>query len=107
MKTDRQEGRDIRELEKDLTVMEARLQTSYSRMGKSLLELADSEQRAINRLVDDIVAKKRQLSEARGEKQCPACMVFNDGDSRYCKHCGAELPDPPEEKKENPHEKNQ
>lgn len=83
----------IHKMEEELTIMEARLQTHYSQMGKSMLELAGSEQRAVNRLVDEIIKKKKTLSEARQEKQCPDCMVYNGSDSRFCRQCGKRLPE--------------
>lgn len=101
MKETIEQNRDVRALEKDLSILEAKLQAHYSQMGKHILEAADSEQKAINALVNQIIDKKRELSLARNEKQCPECMVYNSSDSRYCKYCGRPLPDDGEDNDES------
>ncbi len=80
-------------LEKELLLMEAELQLRYSRIGKQILEMMDCERLSINQLADQIIEKKRQLSDIRNEKQCAQCMVHNAADSKYCKHCGQKLDD--------------
>lgn len=92
----------IQAMEEELHRKEEELQAHYIQMGKSLLELADGEQRTIDHLVDDIIATRTRLAEARDERRCPACCLFNTADSRFCKHCGAKLTPPTEntEKKE-------
>ena len=84
-------GRSIRELEAELARMEAKLQASYMEMGKSLLEMADKEYKAVNHLVDEIVETKKKLSKARNEIECPECTEHNTSDSKYCKRCGKKL----------------
>lgn len=89
----KQHEETIQALERDLIMMEARLHACYCQMGKSLLELAGSEQNAINTLVDEIIAQKKRLIDARSERQCPNCMTFNSQDSAFCKRCGQKLPE--------------
>lgn len=85
------QNNEIETLEKTLNQLEHELQAHYSDMGKSLLELAGHEQKEVNRLVDDIIAARRQLSAVRHEVECPACTALNTPDARYCKHCGQRL----------------
>lgn len=86
-------GQDIKELEEELSILEAKLQLRYSRLGKTVLETAESEQKAIDAQVNEIIKKKQQLSKALNEKLCPDCMVYNSSDSKFCKNCGQRLPD--------------
>ncbi|MDL2327660.1 hypothetical protein LJC64_03270 [Ruminococcaceae bacterium OttesenSCG-928-A11] len=83
--------RKIARLEGELGDLEASLEARYSLLGRSLLELIGNEERAVNRLVDQIVKKKRQLALARREKQCADCQAFSPGDSHFCRQCGAPL----------------
>ncbi len=78
-------------IEETLTRLEVDLQERYCRMGKELLEIADSEQRAINNLVDQIIKIKKALAVVNSEIECPQCMAHNASDSSYCKHCGQPL----------------
>ena len=88
----------VSRLEEQLDKLEFELQVRYCEMGKSLLELAGTEQRAIDRLLERIIQVRRQLSRARHEIQCPACLTFSTADSAYCRKCGEKLPPAPEEK---------
>lgn len=78
-------------MEGELTLLEAKLQAYYCRVGKNLLKFADDTQGDINDLVDEIICKKRALSEAKNEIQCIKCTVLNSSDSIYCKRCGSKL----------------
>lgn len=82
----------MRELEEDIRRKECELHKRYSQMGKSLLEMAEGEQRTINRLVDEIIERRAELVQIKGQRECPACTAYNDADSRYCKRCGGKLP---------------
>lgn len=82
---------EIEMMEKTLGQMERELQNRYSEMGKSLLELADHEQREIGALVDGMIDLRRQLFTAKGEIECEFCTAFNPADARYCKNCGNKL----------------
>ncbi|MDL2214098.1 zinc ribbon domain-containing protein [Clostridia bacterium OttesenSCG-928-O13] len=82
----------IARMENELDKLEGELQGRYRDMGKGLLELADQEQREIDRLVDEIVKTRKKLTRARHEIQCDECTAFNPPDSRYCRRCGAKLP---------------
>lgn len=82
---------DIQRMEEELSVSEAKLQMRYSQMGKSLLEMAEDEQKAVDQLVDKIIRLKKQISAAKNERRCPECMVLNSSDNNYCRHCGAKL----------------
>lgn len=82
---------EIDEMEKTLGQMEHELQNRYSEMGKSLLELADHEQREISALVDDMIELRRRLFTAKGEIECGFCNAFNPADARFCKNCGSKL----------------
>lgn len=89
-------------LEEKLDKMELELQARYCEMGKNLLELADTEQRAIDRLLERIIQTRRQLAKAKREIQCPACLTYNTADSAFCRKCGEKLPPAPKEtEKEN------
>ncbi|MGD9560622.1 MAG: hypothetical protein AB7V55_08470 [Oscillospiraceae bacterium] len=84
-------------LEERIHKKECELQQHYSQMGKELLEMAEGEQRVVNRLVDEIIEARAQLVNVKGQKECPTCTAYNDADSRYCKRCGAALNEPKEE----------
>ena len=85
-----EEGR-MRQLEGEIHQKECELQKRYSQMGKSLLEMAEGEQRAINRLVDEVIEARAELAQIKLQRECPKCTAYNDADSRYCKRCGARL----------------
>ena len=78
-------------MEQALSRLEADLQVRYSNMGKRLLELAEQEQREVNRLVDDMISIRKKLANAKHEIQCDHCLAFNAADSKYCKRCGAKI----------------
>lgn len=88
----------IRELEEDISRKEDELIKRYCDFGKCLLELAEDEQRTVNRLVDEIIENRAELVKIKGQKQCPECTAYNDADSRFCKRCGELLPEPNKEK---------
>lgn len=87
---------EIQAMEKDLAAMETDLQSHYSKMGKSILELAGTEQRAIDQRIDKIIQLKMRLAQSKNEVQCPECMTFNASGSYYCSHCGVPLPSLPD-----------
>lgn len=82
---------EIRQTEEELIKLELELQAHYCQMGKSILELADTEQKAIGRLVDEIIKCRKRLARRRQEIECPQCTAYNTADSIYCKRCGAML----------------
>lgn len=85
------QNNEIDEMEKDLNQLEHELQFRYSSMGKSLLDLADLEQKKVNKLVDEIIVMRKKLAIAKQEIECDECMTFNPSDARYCKRCGKRL----------------
>lgn len=84
-------NREIEKLEQSLRRMEHELQNHYQEMGKTILEVADQQQKEVNKLVDDIILTRTQLSLAREEIECDDCLAFNPLDARYCKRCGKKL----------------
>ncbi|MDL2235088.1 zinc ribbon domain-containing protein [Christensenellaceae bacterium OttesenSCG-928-L17] len=78
-------------LGKKIWKLECELLHRYTSIGKGILELAESEAREVNRLVDEIIEMRQQLSEAKGELECSACMAHNVADSKFCNRCGAAL----------------
>lgn len=82
---------ELFELEEALIKKEYQLQALYCRMGKSILEIADIEQKSVDALVDDIIEIRKKIVAAKHEVQCPECMVYNPHDSRYCRRCGTSL----------------
>lgn len=82
---------EIQRLEQSLSEMETKLNEHYCDIGKSLLELAEKEDKEINHLVDQIVETRRQITTLRKQVRCPSCLSYNNPDSRYCSHCGAKL----------------
>ena len=82
---------EIQRLEPSLSEMEAALNEHYCDVGKSLLELAEKEDKEINQLVDQIIETRRQLTALQKQVRCPSCLSYNDSDSRYCNHCGTKL----------------
>lgn len=82
---------EIEELEQSLRRMEHDLQAHYQEMGKTLLEVADQQQKEVNKLVDDIISTRKQLSLTRDELECDDCLAFNPRDAQYCKRCGKKL----------------
>lgn len=87
----KRDSNEIEQLEQRLSGLECALEEKYSRIGRDILELAESECRQVGLLVDEIIELRRQLSKARGELRCPECMSVNSCDSRYCRHCGRPL----------------
>ena len=79
------------ELEKSLGELEIELHDRYCQMGKSLMDLADSEGREIDKILDRIIDTKKKLSGIRREISCEQCFTLNEADNRYCKNCGAKL----------------
>lgn len=87
--------------EKQLHRMERALYEAYCDLGKMVLEMAETEGERTNRLVDQIIEKRRQLMALRGDRQCGHCGLYNEADSLYCKHCGNSLgQSPPTNKQE-------
>ena len=82
---------EIQRLEQSLSEMEAALTEHYCDIGKSLLELAEKEDKEINQLVDQIIETRRQIAALQKKVQCPGCLFYNSPDSRYCSHCGKKL----------------
>lgn len=82
---------EIERLEQALHRMERELQTNYQEIGKTVLEAADQQQKEVNKLVDDIISTRKQLSIAIEEIECDDCLAFNPRDARYCKRCGKKL----------------
>ena len=80
------------QLEKELAEKEEQLHTSYCQLGKTLLELVESEGKEINALVDEIIAIRKRLAIVRKESQCPDCGALNGAQNRFCGRCGARLP---------------
>lgn len=91
MPTNRMDGDAVHEIEEEICLKECELHRHYSQLGKSLLEMAEVEQRIINCLVDEIIAARIKLVQVKGQLECPQCTAYNDSDSRFCKHCGARL----------------
>lgn len=79
------------DLESVLSKKEQELNELYCDMGKSLLEMAENEQRVANRLVDEIIALRKKLVRARKSVQCAECLAYNAADSNYCSRCGSRL----------------
>lgn len=82
---------EVVSLEESLARMETELHAHYCQMGKSLLELAEGEQKNVDALIDDIIKTRKKLVVARHEIECPECMTFNSEDSKYCRRCGTFL----------------
>lgn len=82
---------EVQRLEESLREMEATLDEHYRDIGKSLLELAEKEDKEINQLVDQIIETRRQITKLQKLVQCPSCLSYNDRDNRYCSHCGTKL----------------
>ena len=82
---------EIERMEKQLESMEERLQRQYCETGKAVLEIADSEQKEINSIVDEMIRLRKRIAEAKGDIQCAGCMAYNASGSRYCNRCGSKL----------------
>lgn len=91
MRRDTEGKKSTQELEETVREKECELHRRYCQMGKSLLEMAEAEQRAINTLVDEIIEARSRLAQNRGQLECPGCTAYNDADSQYCKRCGIKL----------------
>lgn len=85
------EFEEIRCLEQSLSEMEAQLNEHYCDIGKSLLELAEKEDKEINHLVDQIIETRKQISILQKQVRCPNCLSYNTPDSHFCSHCGMKL----------------
>ena len=86
-------GKEIKQMEQELSRLEYELYEQYYEVGKGILEKAEQESRKINCLVDQIIEARRKLAEAQREKRCSQCAEANDHNSLYCKRCGARLPE--------------
>lgn len=87
------ENDDLNQLKDNLSRKELELQSQYCQMGKAMLDLADSEQRHIDRTIEEIIELRKQLIKAQSQIQCTNCMAYNPQDSNYCSHCGQILDD--------------
>lgn len=85
------ESAELMQLEEALAKKEHKLQALYCQMGKSILEIADGEQKTIDALVDDIIETRQKIVAIKHEIECPECMTYNPDDSRYCRRCGTPL----------------
>ncbi|MDL2217297.1 hypothetical protein LJC27_01395 [Christensenellaceae bacterium OttesenSCG-928-M15] len=83
--------KEIEELEEKLTKLEVTINVHYCELGKNLLDLVEMEQRAINRMVDEMIDIRKKLVTKQRAVQCQSCMAFNTADSTYCKRCGIRL----------------
>lgn len=81
----------VARIERSLQDAEEALTQRYCALGKTLLDMMESEEPAINRLSDEIVSLRKQLSEARGEIVCGVCLTHNPPENRFCRFCGAFL----------------
>lgn len=91
MQKDSEQAMEIQRLTKSLGEMEAALNEHYCDVGKSLLELAEKEDKEINQLVDQIIETRRRIAALQKKIQCPDCLSHNSADSRYCSRCGTKL----------------
>jgi ribosomal protein L40E len=82
------EAVELLQLEEALARKEHRLQELYCQMGKSILEIADSEKKTIDALVDDIIETRKKIVAIKHDIQCQECMTYNPDDSKYCRRCG-------------------
>ena len=89
------------ELEKSLGELEIELHDRYCQMGKSLMDIADSAGREIDKILGRIIDAKKKLTDIRQEISCEQCFTWNEAGNRYCKSCGAKLESP----EERPHGK--
>lgn len=85
-----QEAR-IQNLVQSLSEMETALNERYCDIGKSLLEIAEKEDKEINQLVDKIVETRKELAVLQKKIQCPGCLTYNGAGSRFCSNCGMRL----------------
>ncbi|MGI6176531.1 MAG: zinc ribbon domain-containing protein [Christensenellales bacterium] len=85
------EGADLMRLEEALGKKQHQLQAHYCQIGKSILEIADGEQKTIDALVDDIIEIRKKIVAIKHEIECAKCMTYNPPDSRYCRRCGTPL----------------
>ncbi|MDO4326249.1 MAG: zinc ribbon domain-containing protein [bacterium] len=81
----------IQSLTQSLSEMETALTEHYCDIGKSLLEIAEKEDKEINQLADKIIETRKQLALLQKEIQCPECLTYNSAGSRYCSNCGKRL----------------
>lgn len=63
---------DITRMELELHRMESALNEAYYEFGKVLLEIAETESRKINKMVDEIIETEKKLAAVRQEKNDPA-----------------------------------
>lgn len=94
------DNNQIKELEETLNRLEYELQSHYSDMGKCLLDLAEQEQKKVDKLVDEIIILRKRLSIYKQEIECSTCMTVNPPDAVYCKRCGKKF-DYAERKRQN------
>jgi len=81
----------VKDLEEKVNKIEYELQKHYLEMGKSILEIAETEKKQIDYLTDSLIDARKQLSAMKEEIQCQECMTLNEKGSHYCKSCGKKL----------------
>lgn len=92
-------------LERTLRQREMELKSHYIQIGKHLLEIAEREQKEVNRLVDDIIRIRKTLVHTQHAIQCTNCFSFHAANSRFCSFCGKKLNPASIDGKEPEHEK--
>lgn len=103
--TTEEHEKQIARMEEELNLLESTLQRKYTDIGKSILELAESEKNEVNRLVEQIIDTKQKLSNVKGEIPCDGCMARNAPDSQFCKRCGKPLPTKNDKENDNEYNK--
>ena len=78
-------------LEVQLARTELEMQEHYRQFGREMLELADREQRSIDRLLEQMARLRAQLTQEKRQISCPYCGCCGDADSIYCKRCGHKM----------------
>lgn len=89
--TESERAQKIAELESDIVELEMQLQARYSTMGKTLLDIAHNEQNETDKLFDELLRARKDLSTMKEEIRCHVCEATNLAKSRYCRACGSRL----------------
>lgn len=80
-----------KDTEEKLLLLEEELHECYCQTGRQLMEIAGSQQKQADALIDEIIRLRTALALARQSKRCERCGGLNAKENRHCCHCGLYL----------------
>lgn len=81
--------------------LESKIDKEYYAIGKAVYQSSKGDEdcseivkqkiEKVDALKADLDAMIEKISGFKGDKKCPECGKFNDGESNFCGKCGAKL----------------